>query len=344
MKKSILFFIVLTSILAGCSAPQVTVTSKVTATLTPLSTETPIPTPTLHPQFIEVQEKIAASGQRFTLNQDGTVKDGSEIIPGLTVTPNGTMMLIVGDEEIELDSSNISFDDEKGISIVGYEQNEEGEWVRFEIKEYPICSSVEYRNCVIENVDELFDGSYMRWFATLSQPFAEGQLDKRPWYKDGFGLLYPDAWVEREPGTMTAHLNITFAMLEMDGIQYKIIPFELPDPSDPTNVERNIRVLGFQLRNRVKDGVIGELYPRVSVDKHSTYWETEVTVPPILTDYRYPLTQVEVPLAKMTWDKIGAKKIAEIFWQVQNGDISALRELKDYPVMLDGDYSDNYTK
>ena len=46
----------------------------------------------------------------------------------------------------------------------------------------------------------------------------------------------------------------------------------------------------------------------------------------------------------MTWDKIGAEKIAEIFWQVQNGDISALRELKDYPVMLDGDYSDNYTK
>ncbi|MCQ3936684.1 MAG: hypothetical protein DPW18_06510 [Chloroflexi bacterium] len=173
MKKSIIFLFILASILSAC-APQVTVTSEETVTLTPMPTKTSIPTPTLHPQFIEVQEKISASGQRFTLNQDGTVKDGSEIIPGLTITPNGTMMLIVGGEEIELDSSNISFDDEKGISIVGYEQNEEGEWVRFEIKEYPICSSVEYRNCVIENVDELFDGSYMSWFATLSQPFAEG--------------------------------------------------------------------------------------------------------------------------------------------------------------------------
>lgn len=49
MKKSILFFIVLTSILAGCSAPQVTVTPEATVTLTPpptsTSTSTPTPTP-----------------------------------------------------------------------------------------------------------------------------------------------------------------------------------------------------------------------------------------------------------------------------------------------------------
>jgi hypothetical protein len=344
MKKSILFFIVLTSILAGCSAPQVTVTSEVTVTLTPLSTETPIPTPTLHPQFIEVQEKIAASGHRFTLNQDGTVKDGSEIIPGLTVTPNGTMMLIVGGEEIELDSSNISFDDEKGVNIVGYERNEEGQWVRFEIKEYPICSSVEYRNCVIENVDELFDGSYMRWFATLSQPFAEGQLDKRPWYKDGFGLLYPDAWIEREPGTVTAHLNVTYALFEMDGVEYKLVPFELPDPGNPANPDENIKVLGFQLTNEIKDGVIGKKYPRSAFDRFSNYWATEVKVPPISTDFRYPLTNVEIPLARMTWEKLGAEKMAEIFQRVQNGDVAALKELRGYPVMLTNQFSDNYTK
>ena len=343
MKKSIIFLFILASILSAC-APQVTVTSEVTVTLTPLSTETPIPTPTLHPQFIEVQEKIAASGQRFTLNQDGTVKDGSEIIPGLTVTPNGTMMLIVGGEEIELDSSNISFDDENGVSIVGYEQNEEDEWVKFEIKEYPICSSVEYRNCVIENVDELFDGSYMRWFATLSQPFAEGQLDKRPWYKDGFGFLAPDAWVEREPGTVTAHLNVTFAVLVMDGVQYKLIPFELPDPSDPTNPDKNIRVLGFQLENRVQNGLIGEVHPEAILNRRALYWAEQVKVPSIVTDFHYFQTGVEVPLAEMTWDKIGKEKMAEIFQRLEDGNVTDLRELNSLPIMLDDHYSDNYIK
>lgn len=58
MKKSILFFIVLTSILAGCSAPQADVTPEAMVTLTPppTSTSTSVPTPTVTPVTANMSE------------------------------------------------------------------------------------------------------------------------------------------------------------------------------------------------------------------------------------------------------------------------------------------------
>ncbi|MBI3165085.1 MAG: hypothetical protein HYZ24_10410 [Chloroflexi bacterium] len=129
MKKSILFFVVF--ILTACaSAPQVTVMapSAITVTLTP-----PIPTPTLHPEFAALQQTIADSGSRFTLGADGLLYDGETPIPGITVSPDGAMTLTVNGETVTLDPADVDFDDEKGITIDGYEWDEEaGAWVEAE--------------------------------------------------------------------------------------------------------------------------------------------------------------------------------------------------------------------
>ncbi|MFN3492688.1 MAG: hypothetical protein ACK40V_10755, partial [Anaerolineales bacterium] len=216
-----IIFLLIALILCACT-PQVTVTSEVTATLAP-PTQTPIPTPTLHPQFSAWQELISSSG-RYTLTPDGLIQENGVAIAGLQVDSNGVMTLTVNNEKIILTLNDVSFDDEKGLIIDGYELDENGEWVEAEepVKEFPVCSSVEYRDCKLESVDDLAE--YYRWFETLAQPFEAGQLDQRPWYLDGLGTIVPDLWVPREPGTVTAHLNITFAVLEVDGIQYKIIP------------------------------------------------------------------------------------------------------------------------
>lgn len=132
MKKRIFVFLAVSILLSACatsSAPQVTVTSEVTVTSTPLPTETPIPTPTLHPDFAALQEQIAASGGRFILHPDGMISDGAELIPGLTVAPDGTMTLTVDGEGVTLDPTKAVFDDENGFSYPGYEQNEDGNWV-----------------------------------------------------------------------------------------------------------------------------------------------------------------------------------------------------------------------
>jgi hypothetical protein len=58
-------------------------------------------------------------------------------------------------------------------------------------------------------------------------------------------------------------------------------------------------------------------------------------VPPLMTDFRYLSSSVEIPLAKRTWDALGAETMAEIFQRARNGDITALRELRGMPVMID---------
>jgi|GEM_PF-2084358 len=128
MKKSFFTLLVICSIFITSCAPQVTVTSEVTVTSLP-PTETPIPTPTLHPQFIALQEQIAASGERFTLLSDGTVQDNATTIPGIQVTADGKVTITVNGEPVEIEQSAINFDNEKGLSIKGYQDTDQnGDW------------------------------------------------------------------------------------------------------------------------------------------------------------------------------------------------------------------------
>jgi hypothetical protein len=123
--KKIFFFAFI--FLAACSGqiPQVTVTSEVT--LPP--TETLIPTPTLHPQFVALQDQIAAPGERFTLLSDGAVQDGEKPVPGLQVDPKGVVTITVNGEQVEIDPSIMNFDDEKGLSIQGFQDTDaNGDW------------------------------------------------------------------------------------------------------------------------------------------------------------------------------------------------------------------------
>jgi hypothetical protein len=126
MKKLNLITFIAAYLVVAC-APQVTSTSEATVTLTPIST------PTLHPEFAALQQTIADSGSRFTLGADGLLYDGETPIPGMTVAPDGTMTLTVNGETVTLDPADVDFDDEKGITIDGYEWDAEaGAWVEAE--------------------------------------------------------------------------------------------------------------------------------------------------------------------------------------------------------------------
>lgn len=82
------------------------------------------------PEFIALQDRIAASGERLILNPDGTIQDGATVVPGLAVDKNGVMTLLQGDSsQVTISPEDVSFDDEKGVSVAGYTLNEAtGEW------------------------------------------------------------------------------------------------------------------------------------------------------------------------------------------------------------------------
>ena len=130
-----IFIILLLFLLAACvaDAPQVTVTSEVTVTLLPL-TATAIPTPTLYPQFVTLQDQIAASGERFDLLPDGTIQetipDGVKVVPGLSVDKNGQIKLMVDGQEIVIASTDVTFDDDRGVIVERYSfDQQKNEWL-----------------------------------------------------------------------------------------------------------------------------------------------------------------------------------------------------------------------
>lgn len=127
------------------------------------------------PEFIALQDRIAAAGESFTLLPNGTIEQmtegGAVIVPGIAVDKNGVMTLSVGGEFVTLDPAKVAFDDTNGVTIDGYTFNENGEWRVEVIKEYPICTPENFRDCEIP-VEELFDGTYFRWLEEQAKTLA----------------------------------------------------------------------------------------------------------------------------------------------------------------------------
>ena len=120
MKKIYLIFILL--ILSACT-PQVTVTSTVTS-LPP--TETPFPTPTLNPEYVELQNLFSDSSEHLIILPNGQIEENGVVIQNLQVGQNGEISILVEGENIVIDSADITF--EGGFHINGYEF-ENDEWV-----------------------------------------------------------------------------------------------------------------------------------------------------------------------------------------------------------------------
>jgi hypothetical protein len=348
--RPIFVIIIILLLSTACSAqqPQATVTpfAEVTVTLPP---PTVIPTPTLHPQFAILQDQIAASG-RFALLPDGRIEEttadgGRQTMSGLSVDKNGEINLLVNGEELVLNSADVIFDEQDGVKVKGYEFDEKtGNWLpvaaeQLPVKEYPMVEPKDFLDCVIP-LEDLYPqngadmGEFARWAATKAQPFTAEQLDKRPWTEDSSNVLHPDPSIDRVPGTVTVHMGITTCVVEMEGYKYIVTPFELPDPSDPTNPDKNIQVIGFGGLNYIKDSKLDKPFTQRSKDNIADILNGKIKIFPMITGFNYPTTSVEIPLAKRTWDTIGAEKMAEIIARVKNGDIAALQELKGMPVMI----------
>jgi hypothetical protein len=327
---------------AGSFAPAAPTLTPV-PTQAPTSTPTPTPafTPEPAPEFTALQEKIAQSDS-YTLMSDGSLeyqsKDGAVVVEGVTVNPQtGEMTFTQNDQTLAVDEASIAINEEGRLTFQteGQDGQPGQEWFISGgevVKQFPVCQIEKFRDCPIA-VEDLFDGNYLRWFETLSQPFEESQLDKRPWVMTSLRILIPDPTTKREPGAVTTHMHLTAGITTMDGVNYRLVPFELPDPTDPTNPDKNIRVIGFEILNYVKGDQLGKEAPAGIIDKHSAILLT-MKVPPIMADYRYLGEPPEIPLAKKTWEIMGAEKMEEIFARVQAGDVGALRELKGMPIAI----------
>ncbi|MHB8779110.1 MAG: hypothetical protein ACYC6R_15330, partial [Anaerolineales bacterium] len=301
MKKIILFLLILS---ASCASPQVTVTSakRVTVTSPPLAA-TIIPTPTLHPQFIELQSQIAASGETFTLRSDGTIEqmtsEGAVTVPGLAVDKNGVMTLSVGDDLVILDPADVTWSEEN-IFIKGYTQDENGKWgVERPIKEFPICTPENFCDCQFDLENDIWNGDVDKWLLTLSKPFDIEKINNVPlvWYQ-GWGRIQYSADTDpnfRIPGSEQQHREATAGLLvyEENGVKYEyiFIPLEFYDPA--TGKSHWVKTVTAIYER-------GGLTAKSFEDWVSGHWD-EMRYMPIVTTNKFHAVEIYDPLVGLTF-------------------------------------------
>jgi hypothetical protein len=124
------------------------------------------------------------------------------------------------------------------------------QWVEAapEIKEYQICGVENYKDCVIP-VEDLFDGSYLRWLQTLSKPFDNPQnlkvLTSRVQIEN---TVYFGDWGElnnsfADPKTAPLRRGVTAGYVSLPGdTDYIVLPVEFYNPNSPSGSDWVIAV------------------------------------------------------------------------------------------------------
>lgn len=127
MKKLLPLFISIMLLISACSTSQ-QATETVEETPTLILSPTFTSTPTLHPDFIALQEKIAKSGERFSLNPEETIQDGENTLTAIRVDEEGMIYIIINEAETEVPFEDLNFDNENGLTTNEYLLNKNGVW------------------------------------------------------------------------------------------------------------------------------------------------------------------------------------------------------------------------
>ena len=246
MKKILLP--VLALILTACASPQVTVTRFAEVTVTsPPSTAATIPTPTLHPQFVTLQEQIADASDKFTLNSsNGLIEFQSEsgvvAVDGIRINPDGSGTLTTSEGEVGFDPNGLTFDAKSATFV-----DETGKsWVwdakkrlvpAVEVKQFPVCGIENFRECPV-TLEDILNGNVMRWLETQKKPFDTDKIKNVPliWYEGWDRIQYDTRTAPNftDPATDQQHRDIAMHLQNVvDGVTYNYIylPVEVYDPA-----------------------------------------------------------------------------------------------------------------
>jgi hypothetical protein len=167
-----------------------------------------------------------------------------------------------------------------------------------EVKQYPICQVENFRDCPIP-VEELFDGTYLRWLYTLSKPFDSAKIKNVPLQEVNGEIIYNLATLPNftDPETAPFRRDVTFGYTEYKHngalFKYIVMPVEYYDFKHP---EQNQWVITVYSLIHSYDGKVshattekGRIWD-ISLEREQSalqstlnVWENEMNITPILT-------------------------------------------------------------
>ncbi|MBI2356507.1 hypothetical protein HYV12_00400 [Candidatus Dojkabacteria bacterium] len=226
----------------------------------PTVTFTPIP-----PNGIENLAKQFAelSGGAVLVKPDGTfynVVNGVEYpIEGAMAQNDGSLSILVNSAtgEKQTLSADQWYVDRFGLVILDHVYNyETNSWEKIPDKDFQKTPLESYRNQVLSEQD-ILNGSYCKFvLENYPHQFKKGEYENVPWRFFGDFIKTTDKSLMSTPNddgsTHGWFWKFTAAQLiDRNGLEYIVIPIIFPDPADPENIEKNICVLGVNVRSRL---------------------------------------------------------------------------------------------
>jgi len=260
-----------------------------TASQTPPPTATVIPSPTISPEVIAMQEQIAGDTKNFTLNTEGKLEYKGVTYNGLTYGEDGNWHLTLADgTEVTLAPGQVSMDDKKGFSVNSYTYDVEKGFVKN--KEFKIAA------CTAEHIfDEKITvedlPAYHDWLNTLSKPFDASKIKDVPLMRqrgEANRIIYDwrtaPNWEDLEATGQIAPFrrDVTCAYLEYQGYTYLVLPIEFYDKNEPTKNKWVLTVAsGYWPGHSAVDG--RKLWIPDTFDR----WTNDMNITPIVTSSKF---------------------------------------------------------
>lgn len=208
-----------------------------------------------------------------------------------------------------------------------------------EIKDFPVCKIENFRDCVI-TVEELFDGTYLRWLQTQSKPFDPTKVKDVPFDV----MTIPDANPMivykmdtapnfSDPDSRPFRRDVTSGIVwvDVDGVnKYPCVvkPLELFDRNNP-GVEGNKWVITVESYYGSTNPLTGEYenIPDVDMwmDQNNKVWKNDMGITPIRMTSLTSMTNTTDPLTLRTFGSF--QDLQGRFQRFISGDIGALSEI-----------------
>lgn len=187
-----------------------------------------------------------------------------------------------------------------------------------EAEKFLVCSAENFRDCPIA-VEDLFNGEYLKWLYSLSQPFNASAINDAPLTRFTNDMVsYPIGTAPNFEisGSESFRRDVTAGHVQFEGVDYVVMPIEYFDKNNPEQNQWVITVLPFNSP--------GHTFTREEEQHTISIWRNEMNITPFMAVNEGFFSKQPDALVAKSFDKY--PDMSERVDRFVKGDMSALSE------------------
>lgn len=187
-----------------------------------------------------------------------------------------------------------------------------------EADKFQICTPENFRDCPI-TLEDLFNGNYLKWLYTLSQPFNPSAINDAPLTRFTNDMVsYPIGTAPNfdVEGSESFRRDVTAGHVQFQGIDYVVMPIEYFDKNNPDQNQWVITIKPFNSP--------GHTFTKEEEMHTINVWRQEMNITPFMAINKEFFSGEPDPLVAESFAKF--PDMSERVDRFVDGDMDALSE------------------